>query len=106
MSRQKAREQNPDLREIYLHNISDFYSYHLVYVDESRSNKRASFRRTRWSALSKAPIQVSRFYRDQRYQILLAYAQDGIVLSRVFRGSTDAAMFEDFIAELLQHCGR
>jgi hypothetical protein len=28
------------------------------------------------------------------------------VLSRVFRGSMDATMFEDFIAQLLQHCGK
>ncbi|KUM55671.1 hypothetical protein ACN42_g11575 [Penicillium freii] len=34
------------------------------------------------------------------------YAQDGIVLSRIFRGSTDASVFESFIAQLLQHCGR
>lgn len=38
--------------------------------------------------------------------ILPAYAQDGVVLSRVFRGSTDTTMFEDFMAQLLQHCGR
>lgn len=53
-----------------------------------------------------APIQVSQFHRDERYQILPAYAQDGIVLSRIFRGSTDASVFEDFIDQLLQHCGR
>jgi transposase len=35
-----------------------------------------------------------------------AYAQDGIVLSRVFQGSTDAAVFEDFIEQLLHHCGK
>ena len=46
------------------------------------------------------------FHRDEQYQILPAYAQDGIVLFRVFRGSTDAAVFEDFINRLLQHCGR
>jgi hypothetical protein len=34
---------------------------------------------------------------------MLAYVQDGVVLSRVFRSPTDAAMFEIFIAELLQH---
>ncbi|CEO58410.1 Putative TPR domain protein [Penicillium brasilianum] len=106
VAQRRAREQNPDLREIYLHNISDFHSYHLVFVDESGCDKRAGFRRTGWSPLGKAPVQVSRFHRDQRYQILPAYSQDGLVLSRVFRGSTDAAMFEDFIAELLQHCGR
>lgn len=32
------------------------------------------------------------------------YSQDGIVLSRVFKGTTDSAMFEDFIEQLLHHC--
>lgn len=49
---------------------------------------------------------MSQFHSDERYQILSAYAQDGIVLSRVFRGSTDATVFEDFISQLLRHCGR
>jgi hypothetical protein len=48
-------------------------------------------------------MQVPQFHRDQRYQILPAYAQDGIIFSRVFRGSTDATVLEDFIAQLLQH---
>jgi hypothetical protein len=34
-------------------------------------------------------LQVSKFHRDQRYQILPAYAQDGVVFSRVFQGSTE-----------------
>lgn len=105
-TRQQARERNADLRICYLHNLSDFQSYHLVYVDESGCDKRVGFRRTGWSPLGVAPMQVSQFHREQRYQILPAYAQDGIVLSRVFRGSTDAIMFEDFIAQLLQHCGK
>lgn len=49
---------------------------------------------------------MSKFYCDQRYRILPAYAQDSIVLSRVFRGSTDTSVFEDFIEQLLQHCGK
>jgi hypothetical protein len=47
VSRQRAREQNPDLRESYLHNISDFHSYHLVYVDESGCDKRGGIEFTR-----------------------------------------------------------
>lgn len=39
-------------------------------------------------------------------KILLAYVQGGILLPRVFTGSTDAVIFEDFIEEPLQHCGR
>lgn len=49
---------------------------------------------------------MTKFHRGQRYQILPAYSQDGIVLSCVFQGSTDASVFEDFIKELLHHCGK
>lgn len=105
-TRQRAKEQNAELRELDLHNLSEYESYHLVYVDESGCDKRIGFRRTGWSPLGVAPVQVSQFHRDDRYQILPAYAQDGIVLSRVFRGSTDATVFEDFIDQLLRHCGR
>lgn len=52
------------------------------------------------------PLQVSQFHRDQRYQISPTYTQNGIVLSRVFRGVTDGTVFEDFLAQVIQHCGR
>lgn len=81
VARQRAKEQNADLRDFYLHKISDFKSYHLVYVDESGCDKRIGFRRTGWSPLGMTPLQISHFHRDQRYQILPVYAQDGIVLS-------------------------
>lgn len=72
--------------------------------DESGCHKRLGFRRAGWSPLGTTPVQVSRFRCDQQYQILPAYTQDGILLLRVFRGSADASLFEDFIEELLQHC--
>ena len=106
VARQRAKEQNADLRAFYLHNISDFKSYYLVYVDESGCDKRIGFRRTGWSPLGVTPLQISHFHRDQRYQLLPVYAQNGIVLSRVFRGSTDTELFEDFIEQLLRHCGK
>jgi transposase len=106
IARLKAKERNAELRDIYLNNLSDFQSYHLVFVDESGCDKRLGSRRTGWSPLGVTPTQISRFHRDQRYQILPAYTQDGILLSEVFQGSTDAAVFENFIKRLLQHCGR
>lgn len=105
-ARQKAKERNADLRDDYCHIISEFCSYHLIYVDESGCDKRIGFRRAGWSPLGTTPVQVSKFHRDQRYQILPAYTQDGILHSRVFQGSTDASFFEDFIEELLEHCGK
>jgi transposase len=37
---------------------------------------------------------------------LLAYTQDGIILTRVFQGSTNSTVFEDFIKQLLPLCGK
>lgn len=58
----------------------------------------------RWSRLGAAPVEVTRFHRDRRYQILPAYIQDGILFSKVFQGSTDGEVFENFIEQLLHHC--
>jgi transposase len=101
-----ARQRNADLQDLYLHNLSAFRSYHLVYVDESGCDKRSGFRRTGWSPVGVAPVQIAQFQRKKRYQILPAYAQDGVVLACVFRGSTDSIVFEDFIEELLPLCGK
>lgn len=47
-ARIKASKRNLDLRDEYFHFISNFYSYHLVSVDESRCFKKIGFRRTCW----------------------------------------------------------
>lgn len=96
-----ASGRNADLRDFYLHNLSSFFSYQLVYVDESGCDKRIGFRRTGWSPLGTTPVQIARYRREQRWQILPAYTQDGILLSRVFQGSTDGSVFEDYIEQLL-----
>jgi transposase len=52
------------------------------------------------------PTQVAQFQREHRYQILSAYAQDGVILARVFQGSIDSTVFEDFIKQLLPLCDK
>lgn len=44
-ARRVAQERNPDLRDFYLHNLSAFRSYHLVFVDESGCDKLIGFRK-------------------------------------------------------------
>ena len=39
-TRRVTKERNEELRDFYLYNLSSFRSYHLVYVDESRCDKR------------------------------------------------------------------
>lgn len=106
VARQVAQQRNVDLRDFYLHKLSEFRSYHLVYVDESGCDRRVGSRRTAWSPVGVTPVQITQFRREQRYQILPAYTQDGIVLVRVFQGSTDATVFEDFVEQLLHHCNK
>jgi hypothetical protein len=55
-ARVMAPESNLDLRDEYHYFISGFKSYHLVYVDESRCDKRIGFWRTGWDPLGTAPL--------------------------------------------------
>lgn len=57
-ARQHEKKLNTDLREIYLHNLSDFKSYHLVYVDKSGCDRRDGFRRKGWSPSGVDSLQV------------------------------------------------
>jgi transposase len=99
-----AKGRDADRRDLHVHNTSNFPSYQFVFVDESGCDKRIGKRRTGWAPSGVTPVQVARFKREKRYQILPAYTQDGIILARVFQGSTNAAVFEDFIEELLPSC--
>lgn len=53
-----------------------------------------------------APVHVAPFRREERHQFISAFIQDGILLSRVFRGPTDHHIFEDFMRQLLRRCGK
>lgn len=44
-ARQRAKERYPDLRDKYVHEISEFHSYQLIFVDESGCDKQAGIRR-------------------------------------------------------------
>ena len=101
-----AQEQNPDLRDEYMHEISNFRSDQLVFIDETGVDKSIGTRRGGWAPRGQRPRQVKRFHRGQRLQILPAYTQDGIIHFRVYEGSTDAQIFEGFIEELLPYCAK
>lgn len=102
--RRIAAARNDDLRDFYTHKIARFHLDMFVFVDESGCDERGRQRQTGWSPLGVTLVQVSSFKREKRYQILPAYTQDGIIMSRVFQGSTDGAVFEEFIEQLLPLC--
>lgn len=99
--RRKAKGQNVKLRNYYIHKLSAYHSHQLVYIDESGCDLRTGQRAKGWSPRGVTPVQVGQFRRGQRYQVLPAYSQDGIIYAQVFEGSTTAAVFEAFLSELL-----
>lgn len=106
--RRVAAQQDPDLIDYYMYRLHSLgvKSYHMVFVDESGSDTRDGHRDWGWADLGVTPVQTRMFSRGRRWQILPAYTQQGIMLSRVYDGSTTSALFEDFVEQLLQHCGR
>lgn len=105
-ARRVAMGRVADLRDLYLYDLSDFELYHVVYIDESGCDKRVEFRQTALSLLGVTAVQTARFYRGRRYHILPACTQDGILYSHIYRGTTDRAVFEKFIEQLLPRCGK
>ena len=73
-------------------------------MDESGCDKWIGFRRTGSSPCNIMPSQVTKFHRDQRYQIFKAYSQDGVILFRVYQGSTDSITLYARLGLLTEHC--
>lgn len=104
--RRIAQQQDKQLRNFYLRKVSQYEAKQLVFIDESGCDKKAGQRRMGWSPRGSTPVKVNELNRDTRYQILPAYTMEGILLARIYTGSTDAEWFEDFIKQLLHHCGK
>lgn len=102
--RRRARQQDPELRHYYMHKLSAFHSYQLIYIDESGCDLRVGRRNKGWAPRGVTPVQVEPFQRGKRYQILPAYTQDGILVAQIFEGTTNADIFESFIREVLDIC--
>ncbi|UPK95677.1 hypothetical protein LCI18_006612 [Fusarium solani-melongenae] len=94
-TRNVAKERNADLRD-----------EHLVFIDESGCHRSIGTKHKGWAPRGVTPVQIKRFHRGRRFQILPAYSQDGMIHFRVFEGSTDSEIFENFVEELLPYCGR
>ena len=84
----------------------DSQSYQLIFINKSGCDKRTGHRRYGWASVGITPIQVARFSREQRFQVLAAYTQNGVKLARVYSGLTDANTYENFLKQLLYHYGR
>ncbi|KAI9148659.1 hypothetical protein HJFPF1_08368 [Paramyrothecium foliicola] len=104
-ARRIAQQRDDTLRAYYSWKVSHYRADQLIFVDESGCDKKAGQRKRGWAPIGMTPVMVDALNRDQRYQILPAYTVEGILLTRIYTGSTDAELFEDFVKELLHYCG-
>lgn len=101
-----ARERNPDLRDEYIHKILFLRSEQLVFIDKTGVDKSISIKRKGWAPCGKRPRQIKRFHKGRRFQILPTYTKGGVIHFWVYKGSTDAKVFECFIETLLLYYGK
>lgn len=104
--RRIAQQRDEVLRTYFKFEAAAVNAKCFVFVDESGCDRRVGYRYWGWSAKGTTPVKTTQFGRGKRWHILPAYAHDGIMLKRVYQGSTDTALFNDFILELLQYCGK
>src|SRR6478609_12152844 len=104
--RVRTPERNAGFRHLYLRRLNEFETDQLIFIDESRCTNQIGRRKYGWAPHGVTPVVVEPFQPEQKYQILPAYTQDGILLSRVYPGATTVPRFEDFIRQILCHCGR
>lgn len=103
--RRVAIQQRPELRHFYwrLLQLAGVKPFHCIFIDESGVSPPDVFRRKGRAKKGVTPIQKDKFQRENRVQILSAYTLKGIKMFRVFYGSTDTALIEDFVEQLLKH---
>ena len=104
--REIAEQRNEDLRDEYHYALasSKVKSWQAFSVDESGCHEQIRFQREGWAPRGKTPVRRAHLQRGRRSQILTAYDQNGVVLTRVYPGSIDIGVVEDFIEQLLCHC--
>jgi len=102
--RRVAQERNVGLVDYHSRRVAKYKSFNFVPVNESHYSRRDGFRRIEWAPKDVTPVLKTKLQRGRQHQILAAYCQDSILLLRVFTGTTDATIFEDFVEQLLYYC--
>lgn len=101
-----AKERNPDLRDDYIERRSHYKLEQMIFIDESGSDRGIAMLARGYAPKGVTPVQVKRFHRGKRVQILPAYTIDGVIYCEVYEENTDADMVEAFLDRLLPYCGR
>ena len=73
----RAAQRNSELREAWLHKLSQWAADQLVLIDRSAANGRTSDRKTGWASIGITPFENKPFKRSERFSVPPAYTIDG-----------------------------
>jgi transposase len=106
VTRNIAKEQDQDLRDDYIERRSHYTPEQMIFIDESGCDRGLATLGRGYAPKGVTPVQIKRFHRGKRIQMLPAYTVDGVIYSEVYEENTDTQVFEGFIERLLPFCGR
>ncbi|KAF8595844.1 hypothetical protein BDV93DRAFT_456029 [Ceratobasidium sp. AG-I] len=90
-------ERSERLRSLYIFQVGAYPVEYLVFVDESSSDRRTTYRQRGWALSGERVFRKSFFVRGQRYSILPSLSLSGILSFTVVKGSFTAETFRTFI---------
>lgn len=101
-----AKERDPDLRDDYIERRSHYKPSQMIFIDESGSDRGLAILGRGYAPKGVTPVQIKRFHRGRRVQVLPAYTIDGVIYCEVYEENTDVEVVEGFLERLLPYCGR
>jgi len=78
----------------------------MIFIDESGCDRSLATLGRGYAPKGVTPVQIKRFHRGKRVQMLATYTIDGVIYSEVYKENTDTQAFDDFIKRLLPFYGR
>lgn len=78
----------------------------MIFIDESKSDHGLAILGRGYAPKSITPMQIKRFHRGKRVQVLPAYTIDGVIYCEVYDENIDVHVVEAFLERLLPYCGR
>lgn len=100
-----ALEQSDTCRHHYMLQVSQYTADMLVFLDESAANDHTKDRKYGWSGFGTNPSVKRPIKRSERWSMLPAYTQDGLLACHVYHGEIDAVRYEWWLEnEVLPRC--
>lgn len=92
-----AAERNELLRATWQAQYGNIPAEYFIWLDESSVDDRTNQRTQGWAGLGRACVRRATFIRGQKWSVLPAFLQDGIIAIDLFKGSVNKECFMSFL---------